>query len=69
MLDGPPALFFWLHLSDLRGLLRPPEGHGIAYIDFSAQEIAIAAALGATIFMAKIPHVLLTATRPRDPVS
>ena len=29
----------------MRGLMRPPEGYGIAYIDFSAQEIAIAAAL------------------------
>jgi DNA polymerase I len=29
----------------MRGLMRPPEGYGLAYIDFSAQEIAIAAAL------------------------
>jgi hypothetical protein len=29
----------------MRGLIRPPPGHGIAYVDFSAQEIAIAAAL------------------------
>ena len=29
----------------MRGLMRPGEGYGIAYIDFSAQEIAIAAAL------------------------
>ncbi len=29
----------------MRGLMRPPEGYGIAYIDFSAQEIAIVAAL------------------------
>jgi hypothetical protein len=29
----------------MRGLIRPPSGHGIAYVDFSAQEIAIAAAL------------------------
>jgi DNA polymerase-1 len=29
----------------LRGLIRPPPGHGIAYVDFSAQEIGIAAAL------------------------
>ncbi len=29
----------------LRGLIRPPEGHGLAYLDWSAQEIAIAAAL------------------------
>jgi DNA polymerase I len=29
----------------MRGLIRPPEGHGLAYIDFSAQEIGLAAAL------------------------
>jgi DNA polymerase I len=29
----------------MRGLIRPLPGHGIAYVDFSAQEIAIAAAL------------------------
>ena len=29
----------------LRGLIRPPDGYGLAYIDFSSQEIAIAAAL------------------------
>jgi DNA polymerase I len=29
----------------MRGLIRPPEGWGLAYIDFSAQEIAIAAGL------------------------
>jgi hypothetical protein len=29
----------------MRGLIRPPPGLGIAYVDFSAQEIAIAAAL------------------------
>ena len=28
----------------MRGLMRPPEGYGLAYVDFSAQEIAIAAA-------------------------
>jgi DNA polymerase I-like protein with 3'-5' exonuclease and polymerase domains len=28
----------------MRGLMRPPEGYGLGYIDFSAQEIAIAAA-------------------------
>lgn len=31
----------------MRGLIRPPPGCGLAYIDFSAQEIAIAAALSA----------------------
>jgi DNA polymerase I-like protein with 3'-5' exonuclease and polymerase domains len=29
----------------MRGLMRPPEGCGLAYIDFRAQEIAIGAAL------------------------
>jgi DNA polymerase-1 len=29
----------------LRGLIQPPPGHGIAYIDWSQQEFAIAAAL------------------------
>ena len=29
----------------LRGLIKPPPGHAIAYIDWSSQEVAIAAAL------------------------
>lgn len=29
----------------LRGLVRPPEGWGLAYIDYAAQEVALAAAL------------------------
>jgi hypothetical protein len=29
----------------LRGLIRPPPGHGLAYLDWQAQEFAIAAAL------------------------
>lgn len=29
----------------MRGLIRPPRGHGLAYMDWSGQEIAIAAAL------------------------
>jgi len=29
----------------LRGLIRPPPGHGLAYVDWSSQEIGIAAAL------------------------
>jgi len=29
----------------MRGLIKPPEGFGLAYIDFSSQEIGIAAAL------------------------
>ena len=34
---GPSAWF--------RGLIKPPPGHGLAYIDWSAQEYGIAAAL------------------------
>ena len=29
----------------IRSLVRPPEGYGLAYVDWSAQEIGIAAAL------------------------
>jgi hypothetical protein len=29
----------------MRGLIRPPKGYGVAYVDWSSQEIAIAAAL------------------------
>ncbi len=29
----------------LRGLIRPPSGHGLAYVDWSSQEVGIAAAL------------------------
>ena len=29
----------------MRGLIRPPEGWGVAHVDFTAQEIAVAAAL------------------------
>lgn len=29
----------------MRGLIRPQEGHGVAYIDFRAQEFAVAAAM------------------------
>jgi hypothetical protein len=37
----------------LRGLIKPPPGHGIAYIDYEQQEFAIAAALsGDQIMMA-----------------
>jgi DNA polymerase-1 len=44
----------------LRGLIVPPEGHGICYIDFSQQEFAIAAALSGDPFM-------LEAYRSGDP--
>jgi DNA polymerase I-like protein with 3'-5' exonuclease and polymerase domains len=37
----------------LRGLIRPPQGYGLAYIDFCSQEIAIAAALSADERMAE----------------
>jgi DNA polymerase I len=37
----------------MRGLIRPTEGHGIAYIDFASQEIAIAAALSGDERMAE----------------
>ena len=36
-----------------RGLIRPPEGYGIGYLDFSSQEIAIAAALSGDELMMK----------------
>ena len=37
----------------MRGLIKPPEGYGIAYIDFSSQEIGIAAALSGDQRMAE----------------
>jgi DNA polymerase I len=37
----------------MRGLIRPPEGFGLAYIDFSSQEIGIAAALSSDERMAE----------------
>jgi DNA polymerase I len=37
----------------LRGLIRPPQGYGLAYVDFCSQEIAIAAALSADERMAE----------------
>jgi DNA polymerase-1 len=35
----------------LRGLIKPPPGHGVAYIDWSNQEFAIAAALSGDVMM------------------
>jgi hypothetical protein len=35
----------------LRGLIKPPPGHGIAYVDWSQQEFGIAAALSGDIAM------------------
>jgi DNA polymerase I-like protein with 3'-5' exonuclease and polymerase domains len=37
----------------MRGLIRPPEGYGIAYVDFASQEIGIAAALSGDERMAE----------------
>jgi DNA polymerase I len=37
----------------MRGLIKPPEGFGLAYIDFSSQEIGIAAALSGDELMIK----------------
>jgi hypothetical protein len=37
----------------MRGLIRPPEGYGLAYIDWSAQEIGLAAALSGDERMAE----------------
>lgn len=37
----------------MRGLIKPPEGFGLAYIDFSSQEIGIAAALSGDELMMK----------------
>jgi hypothetical protein len=37
----------------MRGLIKPPEGYGLAYIDFGSQEIGIAAALSGDELMAK----------------
>jgi DNA polymerase-1 len=35
----------------LRGLIRPPPGHGVAYVDWSQQEFGIAAALSGDLVM------------------
>jgi hypothetical protein len=37
----------------MRGLIRPPEGYGLAYIDFASQEIGIAAGLSGDERMAE----------------
>ena len=44
----------------LRCLIRPPPGHGLAYLDWSGQEIAIAAALSGDL-------LLMEAYRSGDP--
>jgi len=35
----------------LRGLIKPAEDHGLAYIDFASQEVAIAAALSGDVIL------------------
>src|SRR5215468_5354734 len=35
----------------LRGLIKPPPGHGLAYIDWGQQEFGIAAALSGDVAM------------------
>lgn len=40
----------------LRGLIKPPPGHGIAYIDYSSQEFGIAAALSGDEAMQEAYH-------------
>jgi DNA polymerase I len=40
-----PAQFLYAMPGWLRALIRPAPGHGVAYLDFSSQEIAIMAAL------------------------
>jgi DNA polymerase-1 len=40
----------------LRGLIKPPPGHGIAYIDWSQQEFGIAAALSGDAAMQEAYH-------------
>jgi DNA polymerase I len=37
----------------MRGLIKPPEGYGLAYVDFASQEIGIAAALSGDERMAE----------------
>ncbi len=44
----------------LRGLIRPPPGHGLAYVDWSSQEVGIAAALSGD-------PMLIEAYRTGDP--
>src|SRR5262245_58693970 len=40
----------------LRGLIKPPRGHGIAYVDWSQQEFGIAAALSGDLTMQAAYH-------------
>jgi DNA polymerase I len=40
----------------LRGLIKPPPGHGIAYVDWSQQEFGIAAALSGDVAMQDAYH-------------
>src|SRR5262249_28993756 len=40
----------------LRGLIKPPPGHGLAYVDWSQQEFGIAAALSGDVAMQNAYH-------------
>jgi DNA polymerase family A len=40
----------------LRGLIKPPPGHGVAYVDWSQQEFGIAAALSGDLVMQAAYH-------------
>jgi hypothetical protein len=48
-----PTNFIFRAAKWMRGLLKPPPGYGLAYIDFVAQEVAIAAALSHDARMAE----------------
>jgi hypothetical protein len=51
-----------------RGLIKPPEGHGIAYVDWRQQEFGIAAALSSDPLMQAaidpVTLILLSRSRP-----
>jgi hypothetical protein len=44
-LAGQPLPFIFSAAKWMRGLIKPPPGYGVAYLDFAAEEVAIAAAL------------------------
>jgi DNA polymerase I-like protein with 3'-5' exonuclease and polymerase domains len=43
--SGQPLPFIFGTAKWMRGLIKPPSGHGVAYLDYGAEEVAIAAAL------------------------
>jgi DNA polymerase I-like protein with 3'-5' exonuclease and polymerase domains len=56
----------------MRGLIKPPEGYGLAYIDFASQEIGIAAALSGDELMAEgyrygDPYIVFAKAAKLDP--